>query len=531
MKTHDCVPAFLTLSLLLQTVFCQCASAAVLEVDSLVDVIMDDSNCTLREAIAAANADADGNGCLASGPYGSDQIVFSQPGTISLTDELEVLDDLEIGGDGGITLDAGGNSRIMRVDGDGLALRLTGLTMENGNAPDGSIGGGCIVVFGASTLLELTDVLIQNCMANQQFVFDASGGAIAIGRSSEALPRRRNNMPEGPSATQLTLTRSTVRSCSVSVEDGFARGGAIFAGPDPVTVTIVDSRIVDNLANALSIGEAHGGGLYLTAPTPLNMTRSQISDNRASTFGTNAFGGGMFISEIEAPSEILNSTIANNVAASTGVTNSSVRGGAIFASIDDDVTLELNNNTIVQNALSAFGAAVAFSSGGIGITAGSGPAFLSNTILANNAANSQPADCEATGTLVSRGHNLIKTNCGITAVVGDLLAIDPELGPFASNGGALTDMESFLPLPTSPALDGGSTEPVTSSPAACQATDQRNSPRPVDAGGGLVCDIGAIELQAAPLSSVRPVPGLNAIGLALLGWLMLWMAMRHVGKP
>jgi len=257
------------------------------------------------------------------------------------------------------------------------------------------------------------------------------------------------------------------------------------------------------------------------------MTRSQISDNRASTFGTNAFGGGLFISEIEAPSQILNSTIANNVAASTGVTNSSVRGGAIFASIDDDVTLELGNNTIVQNALNAFGGAVAFSSGGIGITADSGPAFLSNTILANNAANNQPADCEATGALVSRGHNLIKTNCGITAVVGDLLAIDPELGSFASNGGALSDMESFLPLPTSPALDAGSNEPVTSSPAACQATDQRGLFRPADAGGGLVCDIGAIELQTAQPIPARPVPALNGIGMIVLALVLLLVLMRN----
>ena len=527
MRICNAQPRFFILITALLAIHPRFAGSATLLVDSLDDGIINDTNCTLREAVTAANTDSDGNGCEGDGSYGNDLIIFSQPGQINLTDELEISDDLEIGGDGGVSLDAGGNSRVLRVDGDGVALRLTALTIQNGNAPDGTIGGGCIFVFGAATLLELTDVLVQNCTTVRESVFGSSGGAIAIGRSPLVEPRAADDVSGGLSTTQLTLTRSTVRSSSVAVEDGFARGGAIVAGPDRVAVTIVDSRIVDNVADSSSIGEAHGGGLYITAPAPLEMTRSQISGNRASTTGSNAFGGGLFIGEIEAPSRILNSTIAGNVAASDGVTASEVRGGAIFATVDDDVTLELGNNTIVQNVLNASGGATAFPSGGVGFTAGSGPVFLSNTILANNSANDQPADCEATGVLVSRGHNLIKSNCGISAAAGDLFSIDPELGPFTSNGGALSDMESFLPLPSSPALDAGSPETVQSTPSSCRALDQRSLPRPVDAGGGLVCDIGAIEMQAAPLSPARPVPGLNAIGIGLLACLMLWLAFRH----
>jgi hypothetical protein len=58
---------------------------------------------------------------------------------------------------------------------------------------------------------------------------------------------------------------------------------------------------------------------------------------------------------------------------------------------------------------------------------------------------------------------------------------DPLLGPLADNGGfSLTQ----LPLPGSPAIDGGTT-------AGCPSTDQRGLPRPA----GLSCHIGAVEVQ------------------------------------
>src|SRR2546423_15116255 len=72
------------------------ASAATLTVNSTADTVASDAFCTLREAILAVNASADGNGCIHSGgAYGTaDQIVFnigSGTPTIQPTSALPTL--------------------------------------------------------------------------------------------------------------------------------------------------------------------------------------------------------------------------------------------------------------------------------------------------------------------------------------------------------------------------------------------------------------------------------------------------------
>src|SRR5262245_22544838 len=56
-------------------------SAATLTVNTLNDdTIAGDGACTLREAMVAANGDADFQDCIGSGPYGADAITFSVSG-------------------------------------------------------------------------------------------------------------------------------------------------------------------------------------------------------------------------------------------------------------------------------------------------------------------------------------------------------------------------------------------------------------------------------------------------------------------
>lgn len=67
------------------------AQAADLIVNSLSDTaVAGDDLCTLREAITAANSDADFNDCFGAGGFGADLITFSTSGTITLSSPLPI---------------------------------------------------------------------------------------------------------------------------------------------------------------------------------------------------------------------------------------------------------------------------------------------------------------------------------------------------------------------------------------------------------------------------------------------------------
>ncbi|MGE0825951.1 MAG: choice-of-anchor Q domain-containing protein [Candidatus Binatia bacterium] len=90
------------------------------------------------------------------------------------------------------------------------------------------------------------------------------------------------------------------------------------------------------------------------------------------------------------------------------------------------------------------------------------------------------------GQITSLGHNLSSdTSCGLTRP-GDLVGVDPLLGPLQDNGGPTL---THALLPGSPAIDAGDD-------LACPASDQRRAVRPQDGNGDslAVCDIGAFEV-------------------------------------
>src|SRR5262249_38093714 len=111
------------------------------------DGICDSSECTLREAITAANANP-----------GVEAIAIKVTGTINLASPLpDITDGLEIIGPGADKLtvrrDSGGDYGIFRVN--GVDLKITGLTISNGS---GESGSGITKNGGGS--LEITNVTI-----------------------------------------------------------------------------------------------------------------------------------------------------------------------------------------------------------------------------------------------------------------------------------------------------------------------------------------------------------------------------------
>jgi CSLREA domain-containing protein len=170
------------------------ANAATFTVNTIADELNADGDCSLREAIEAANTNAAADACAAGDAAPTvDVINFSVIGTITLTSgQLTVADDLNIGGPGAanLTISGDNSTRVMEVS-TGTTLDLKDVTVANGSAPD---GGGILAGDGMLTLTNST--LSGNFAAN-------NGGAI-------------HNIGSG----SLTLTNTTLSGNSAASHGG-----------------------------------------------------------------------------------------------------------------------------------------------------------------------------------------------------------------------------------------------------------------------------------------------------------------------
>jgi uncharacterized repeat protein (TIGR01451 family)/CSLREA domain-containing protein len=209
------------------------------------DGVCDDAECTLREAIATASSGG--------------TIVFAGglEGAIGLTDgDLIIRKDLTINGDGRITVDAQGNSRVMEVHVLSVATPITvmldGLTLQNGH----EAGAGGLAIFSDAS------VAIRNStIANNTSTADAGG--IWIGSNSS-----------------LTLINSSADS-----NTAVGLGGGIY---NEGTLTVTASTISGNKANS-------GGGLHNDASATATVLRSTISGNAAPAFAAGIANFGSLI--------------------------------------------------------------------------------------------------------------------------------------------------------------------------------------------------------------------------------------------
>jgi CSLREA domain-containing protein len=102
-------------------------------VTTLEDELNSDGDCSLREAVTAANTNAPVDACLAGDAVLTDTITFDVAGTITVTSQLSVTASGPLTIDGGevITVSGGGTTRIWWVE-TGSVLTLQRLLVANG---------------------------------------------------------------------------------------------------------------------------------------------------------------------------------------------------------------------------------------------------------------------------------------------------------------------------------------------------------------------------------------------------------------
>ncbi len=507
-----------------------------------------DADCSLREAIAAANLrpspdqiQLERGVYLLTIPTLRDSENDSVDEDDNAIGDLDIADDLVLIGKGAAATIIDGNQgdRVLEVLST-AKVTLEDLTIRNGLMSE--MGGG----LSNSGTLRLNRVHVVDNRAASAFRIGHAGGLFNNGTLTVTSSLFANNHAAGGEASYgeggamrnnglLTLVNTLITDNTTSDDNDVGMGGGLY---NTGTALLDNCTIRHNSTSA----SGEGGGIYnlgeltLTGCTldanrarkgaglanyggPITVATTVIAHNE--TFDEiGAEGGGIYDSG--GPFTMTHSTIANNYATSNGggIVHNSDRqmtlvastiahnrsdgpGGGIFNNLVGDAQpLQIINTTIYSNQASiAGGIAIdggpvtlinstvvgnqaTIEGGGIGYAEG---VSLINTILAYNLAPSAP-DCSIPVT--SLGHNLIGdlAGCTIALLATDLIG-DPQLADFVDAG---TPGGGYLPLrPISPAIDAGDD-------AACPATDQRGMVRPQ----GPTCDIGAYEAETPVVNNL-----------------------------
>jgi hypothetical protein len=456
------------------------------------------SSCTLRGAVADA-----GNGDVVSVPAGVYSMTASDPITIS--------NSITISGAGSstTTVDGGNDTRIFEIGpgGNTPTVTISGLNLQHGNGAGGDAPGegGAVYVDSAGSVLTLQNDTIGNNVvtsvgggvaSNGTLTIDAStvtgneatglsgtgggiysNGALTIESGSSVTDNAAGGAGGGIFTNGLLLlTASTVSSNTADTI-----GGAIFSN---APITIGASTLSANAAGVGSVTSADGGAIF--ANGTLSISASTLDHNTAGASGSSGYGGAI---ANNSTLTLANSTLSANTA------NGALpfgQGGAIAASANATLT----NDTLAGNSGQAQGGNIANDSSGATVT-------LANTIVSGGTAPTN-SNCFTKGTLTSSGHNLEDTSpsqCGLGAS-GDLVGVNPQLGPLQDNGGP-ADTQALLT--GSPAIDHGLN-------SACPSTDERGVSRPQ----GAACDIGAYEV-APPHATTGLANGVSSTDATLTG--------------
>ncbi|MDN5924749.1 MAG: right-handed parallel beta-helix repeat-containing protein [Xanthomonadales bacterium] len=446
---------------------------------------------SLRDAIGQANASVGV----------ADTITFAPnvTGTITLTSgNLQVTDPVDIQGPGaavltvsgagiGASLTMGSSATTMAVSDGGVfsfespysgngSASLQGGAMSTLAATASSISGltisGGYANEGGGIYVDNTDLTVDHCVVTGNSASNQGGGIWVEGYYN--------------TTQTLTVLDSVISNNAAEVGGGLGTNGSV--------LTIQRSSIEGNSATATSY--YGGGGIYIhnDSSNALTLDASTVSGNHSGTTG-----GGIFIRHSSAT--ISNSTIAGNTAATYS-------GGGIYTNSDPtEYAISISNSTVTGNSAPL--------GGGVSVAYDDGSVAISNSVIADNLATTDPDLSTDFNSVFVIDHSLVKDvgTAAITDNGGNVFSSDPLLGPLQDNGGPTL---TRLPLAGSPLIDVG--DPAFTGPPT---TDQRGAGFARIVNG--VVDIGATEYAAAAppvVTQTVPVPGLDDAGKLGLGLLL-----------
>ncbi len=465
----------------------QPAPSATITVNSTLDTLAFDGQCTLREAIENAEFNnLAGSPDCATG-VGDDTILFDfggQPTAINITRELEIQGPLTIDGSGAAVTLVGTHptDHTFRIIAGSQDVTLRRFTITD---IDQSANGSAIFI-PAQPSSSLNRVMIDHIVLRDNY---ANGGAALSAASNIRLDITNSQFIDnqgvteggaiGMQNTRATIANSTFRGNRVNFELG-GWGGAILhrntGTPTIAGLTINNSTFDNNHAEGVADdgnSNARGGAIYVSG----NQLDVQI---KSTTFSNNTAqeGGAIYAFAVDLFT-ISNSTLSGNVSERTA--------GGLSLSANN---ANLDHNTFYGNRAPNAGQAVYFANvpGGIDMAAnivskGGGLNFIANSCVTS-------AETGTSNIITSGGGNVVN-GCAdqLTNPTDQQTVSISSIGALANNGGVSAPL---LP-PLTHAITSDNSPAYDAQPSCTRSTDQRGAPRSSPA-----CDAGAFEFGSVP---------------------------------
>jgi hypothetical protein len=449
------------------------------------------------------------------------------PATIRLTSQKTLRTDVNttLDGQGKITLDGGGATRLLYYSSPNFqatktVVTIQNLTLQNGAASGTPIAvapapcsqgtqndGGGAAIYLRDGILHVWNTLFKNNVGAAVGP-DVGGGAIyvlgSLGTTIVGSTFQSNSAANGGAVgalwgnlsiynSQFTSNQATGNgantinsACPVNGGEsgnGGNGGAVVIDGAEAFAVTVCGSAFTSNAAGTGALG----GAIFRTPDGALQTTtidRSSFATNTAPSGGALYFHNSNLL--------LTASTLSGNTAAGNG--------GAVFA---DGSTLNFTNDTFADNISQKGlgGSIVLYGNGGslqnltfLGNQANGGSGYfgaaiaggtaltISNTLFADNTTKDcgSPMACSIGSS--TGAHNLqwpmthaVCSTVDVACTPGTAFS-NPQLGALQGNGGPT---QTAAPPPGSPALGIGQT---------CPAPDQRGVARPANG-----CTAGAVE--------------------------------------